>query len=234
MSTTSAQNVKTGESGQPVDEGQVTDAAAGQPALPAPPKLRRRPLMGTLVALLLIIAGALLAMWVWSTSTDSTQVVAVRADVPRGAQVTEADLMVVRVNLDPALRAVPADQLERIVGQRVSRDLTAGALLTPEHVAPQLVPGEGQTMVGLALAPGAMPGEALRNGDTVRLIGTAGQGDPSTLESGPEVEGEVAGVSASEMGQTVLSVVVAEADAAEVAKWAAANRIAVVLDSREE
>ncbi|MGO0577129.1 SAF domain-containing protein [Ornithinimicrobium panacihumi] len=229
MSTTITHNAQTGESVPPA--GDYT--GGGAPTLPAPPKLRRRPIIGTLVALLLIVAGALLGVWVWSTSTDSTQVVAVRSDVPRGSQITDADLMVVRVHLDPALRAVPAGQLDAVVGQRVARDLTAGMLLTPEHVAPELVPGEGQTVVGLALTPGSMPGEPLRSGDPVRLIGTAGQGDPATLEGGLEVPAEVTAVSTTDMGQTVLSVVLDERDAAEVAKWAAANRVAVVLDSRE-
>lgn len=225
----------TTEASQAGEPAALTGAPAGgvPGTLPAPPRLRRRPIIGTVVALLLVVAGALLAVWVWNSSTDTTQVVAVRSDVPRGGQITEADLMVVRVNLDPALRAVPAGQLETVVGQRAAHDLTAGALLTPEHVAPELVPGQGQTMVGLALAPGAMPGEPLRNGDRVRLIGTAGQGDPASLEDGLEVPAVVSTVSVSDMGQSVLSVVLDEGDAAEVAKWAAANRVAVVLDSRE-
>ena len=229
MSTATTQNAQTGES--PALAGESSGGAV--PTMPAPPKLRRRPIIGSLIALLLIVAGALLAVWVWSSSTDSTQVVAIRSDVPRGSQITDADLMVIRVNLDPALRAVPAGQIDSVVGQRAARDLTGGALLTPEHVAPELVPGEGKTMVGLALAPGSMPGEPLRNGDPVRLIGTAGQGDPVAMEAGLEVSAEVSAVSATEMGQTILSVVLDEDDAAEVAKWAAANRVAVVLDSRE-
>lgn len=199
----------------------------------APPKLRRRPVQA-LLALALVIAGALLAVWAWTAATDNVPVVALRETVPRGEQIAAEDLMVVQVNPDPALRTVAGDQLESFVGQRAGLDLSAGTLLSPEAVTDEVVPAAGRSVVGLALAPGSLPGEPLQVGDRVRVVGTAGQGDPATLSDPVEIAAEVAGVSLSATGQAIVSVVVDEARAGEVATWAAAGRVALVLDSSEE
>lgn len=209
----------------------LTEEAAQVQVTP-PPKLRRRPLQA-LLAVTLIIVGALLAVWVWTAATENVPVVAVREGVMRGEQIAAADLMVVQINPDPALRTVPGAQLESFVGQRAARDLSAGTLLSPEAVTDEVVPGAGRSVVGLALGPGLLPGEPLAVGDAVRVIGTVGQGNPADLEEQVAFRAEVAGVSVSETGQAMVSVLVAEGQAGEVAKWAAAGRVALVLDSRE-
>lgn len=221
--TTSAPHGQSPAETQDVGAGQVTP----------PPKLRRRPVQA-LLAVALVIAGALLAVWAWTAATDNVPVVALRDTVPRGGQITTEDLMVVQVNPDPALRTVPGDQLESFVGQRAGLDLSAGTLLTPEAVTEEVVPAAGRSVVGLALAPGSLPGEPLQVGDRVRVVGTAGQGDPAELSDPVEIPAEVADVSVSETGQAVVSVVVAEGQAGEVATWAAAGRVALVLDSSED
>ncbi|AXH96023.1 hypothetical protein DV701_07685 [Ornithinimicrobium avium] len=201
----------------------------------APPKLRRRPLLA-LVGLGLVVTGALLAVWVYLSNTDATSAVAVRDTVMRGETITAADLMTVQVTPDPALQLVPAGDLDSFVGQRAARDLSAGALLTPDAAAAQVVPGAGESVVGLALTSGLMPGEPLMVGDRVRVVGTPGQaGDPAAFESADTVfAAEVVGVTASlESPQTVVSVLVPEQDAAQIAQWASAGRAALVLDSRE-
>lgn len=208
------------------------DAAQSQAQVTPPPNLRRRPLQA-LLAVTLVITGAVLAVWAWTATTENVPVVAVREGVMRGEQITAADLMVVQINPDPALRTVPGGQLETFVGQRTARDLSTGTLLSPEAVADEVVPGTGRSVVGLALDPGSLPGEPLAVGDAVRVVGTVGQGDPAELEEEITFPAEVAGVSVSETGQAVVSVVVDEDQAGEAAKWAAAGRVALVLDSRE-
>ena len=142
--------------------------------------------------------------------------------------------MVVQVNPDPALRTVPGDRLASFVGQRAGLDLSAGTLLSPDAVAEEVIPGAGQSVVGLALLPGSLPGEPLQVGDRVRVVLTAGQGDPAAMSDPVEIPAEVAGVSVSETGQAIVSVVLDEARAGEAATWAAAGRVAVVLDSSED
>ncbi|WP_122263700.1 hypothetical protein [Ornithinimicrobium cerasi] len=90
--------------------------------------------------------------------------------------------------------------------------------------------------MGLALTSGLMPGEPLMVGDRVRVVATPGQaGDPAAFESADTVFGaEVVGVTASvESPHTVVSVLVPEQNAAQIAQWASAGRAALVLDSRE-
>jgi SAF domain len=201
----------------------------------APPKLRRRPLLA-LAGCALVVMGALLAVWVYLSNTDAVSVIAVRDTVPRGQTITAADLMTVQVTPDPALQIVPAADLDLFVGQCAARDLSAGALLTPNAAAAQVVPGAGESVVGLALSPELMPGESLLVGDRVRVVATPGQaGDPAAFEAADTVFGaEVVGVRTSvESALTVVSVLVSEQDAAPISQWASAGRAALVLDSRE-
>ncbi|MFK5634210.1 SAF domain-containing protein [Ornithinimicrobium sp. LYQ103] len=210
-------------------------ATVGPVAVAAPPRLRRRPLLA-LAGLGLVVMGALLAVWVYLANTDAVSVVAVRDTVMRGETITAADLMRVQVSPDPALQVVPAAELDAFVGQRAARDLSAGALLTREATTDQVVPGEGFSVVGLALTTELMPGEPLQAGDRVRVVATPGQaGDPATFEAADTVfAAEVVGVATSvESAQTVVSVLVPQGDAAQVARWASAGRAALVLDSRE-
>lgn len=202
--------------------------------VPSPPKLRRRPLM-VLAGVVLVATGALVTVWAWLATTDTSEVVAVRETVMRGEVIDQQDLMTVQVGTDPALRTVPGTDLQRLVGQRAARDMAAGSLLTPEAVTDQVVPAEGRSVVGLALSPALMPGEPLQVGDTVRVVGTAGgQGDPGTVGDEVTFPAEVVGVAAAtQTGQTVVSVHVQAEQAPTVASWAASGRVALVLDSRE-
>ncbi len=214
---------------------QATPAKVEPVALAAPPKLRRRPLLA-LTGVGLVVVGALLTVWVYLSNTDSLSAVAMRETVMRGEKITAADLMSVQVTPDPALHIVPGAEQKAFVGQRAARDLSAGTLLTRAAMTEQVVPGQGQSVVGLALTAELMPGEPLRVGDRVRVVATPGQaGDPVAFESADTLfPAEVVGVTASvESAQTVVSVLVPQGDAATIAQWASAGRTALVLDSRE-
>lgn len=198
----------------------------------AVPRLRRRPVMA-LVWVALVLVGGALGVAVWMGSTTSSEVVAVRTAVDRGATITAEDLMAVRVAVDPAVRVVPASQLAGMVGHRAASDLTAGTLLNPAQVTTAVVPATGQSVVGVALAKGKLPAMPLRPGDRVRLVQTpADQADvPATQVT---IDAVVESVAPSEDGQSVVvDVLVPSASAPEVAARAATNRVALVLDSRE-
>jgi len=200
----------------------------------APPKLRRRPLW-FLAGAALCVLGALLAVWIWTSSSENTEVVAIRDTVVRGDTITAEDLISVRLNTEPALQAVPASRSADFVGLRVSRDMTAGSLLTDEAVAQTLVPSSGQAVVGLALTPALMPGTTLLVGDDVLVVATAGgQGDPTTVTEAFDFPAEVTDIlPTTATGETVVSVAVPEQNADTLATWAASGRVALVLKSRE-
>lgn len=223
-------------------------AGAGTPPVPntttdsatpvaAPPKLRRRPILA-LGGIALVVLGALLAAYAYLATSETSDVVALRDTVMRGEVIEAADLVTVQVGVDPALQVIPGDEMSQIVGRRAALDLATGSLLTEAAVTEQVVPAAGQSVVGLALTPALMPGEPLRVGDTVRVVVTAGaQGDPSTLEQEPLARAEVVNVASPGMDgagtTTVVSVLVDEGEATAIAQHAAAGRVAIVLDSRE-
>ena len=102
--------------------------------------------------------------------------------------------------------------------------------MTPDQVGTVVVPGQGETLVGVPISPGLMPTEGLQAGDRVRLVQTPGQ------------SGEVAGVPVTIPAtvvsvtpgdtQTVVNVVVSTDRAAELAARAGTGRVALVVDSR--
>ncbi len=217
--------------------GALTAGAKGIQApatVAAPPKLRRRPLL-FLAGAFLVIVGALLAVWIWSANSQNIDVVAVRDTVMRGETIATEDLMSVQLSTDPALRVVPASRAQDFVGMRAARDMTAGSLLTQEAVTDEVIPAQGQSVVGLALTPSLMPGQSLAVGDAVQVVATAGgQGDPTSVDQEFTFDAEVTDIlSTTATGETVVSVTVPDGEAVELAKWAASGRVALVLKSRE-
>jgi len=205
-------------------------APAGARAVAAPPKLRRRPAV-VVLSVLATCLGGLIAGWAYVSSSTAQEVVAVRSTVHRGEVVTAADVMTVRVGVDPALHVVPAARLGSVVGLRAVVDLPAGGLLTAGSVSVAVVPPAGMSVVGVGLSPSLLPGEQLRPGDPVRLIGTPAQGGEVTGPQ-PVIGGTVVSIRPdADNGQTLVSVQVPARVAAELAARAATGRLALVLDS---
>lgn len=204
--------------------------------VPEPPRVRRRPLI-VVLAVIAVCLGALLGVWAWTTNTTQTEVVGLRRDVPRGALIQSADLMQVRVGLDPALRTVPASGLAALVGKRAGQDMAAGSLLNPTQVTDGVVPPAGMSLVGLPLSTAQMPAVTLRNGDQVRVVSTPPKGTAVTAAPVvvPATVQDLVSVGDPKSGtqQTVVNVLVPSADAADLASRAAGGTIALVLDSRE-
>ncbi len=223
MSKTATQDDRT------LDQG--ASPAAHQ--LVPPPKLRRRPalLVGALVAICL---GALLAAWAWTATTQTQEVLVARDTIERGAVIEADDLVRVRVSADPALKPVPASQLDEVVGQRAAVDVAGGAMLTPDSFTSGVVPDGTNSIVGVAFTPAQAPGLTLQVGDHVRVVATPGQGEESRSGVPEFSEGTVAAVHASdETGQMVVDLLVPHADAAALAARAATGNVALILDSRE-
>jgi len=144
--------------------------AAPEAAVP-PPRRKRRPVW-VAAAVILVALGALMVWLVVANLRDTERVVALRHDVPRGAVITAEDLVTAEIPPDPALVAVPAEELADVVGKRAAVDLSAGGLLAPSALAETVTPGPGKSVVGLALGPGQLPVTPLRVGDKVRIIST--------------------------------------------------------------
>ncbi|WP_238408669.1 SAF domain-containing protein [Pimelobacter simplex] len=182
----------------------------------------------------MVAAGALGTAFAFTAINDTQEVLVVANDIKRGEIIQAGDLSVVRVSVDPALTPVAGSQKGELMGSRAAVDLWAGTLLTEGSVTDSLVPGKGQSLVGISLTPAQMPSEALYFGDAVRIVTTPGDQGEITDEEPVTIEATVVGVSrVEETGETVVDVSVSEGDAADLAARAATGRVALVLDARE-
>ena len=199
---------------------------------PPPARLRRRPAL-IVASLALVLVGALVSAWAYTSLGNTQEVVVARVDVAGGQIITADDLQVVRVGVDPSVKVVAANQAGSLVGQRAAVNLQAGQLLVPGSVTQQVFPEAGMSEVGLSLTAGQLPSEQLRVGDRVRVVSTPGaQGDvnPATLVV---FDGVVVAVSSRDAnGATAVTVQVDQSVAAELAARAATGKVAVVVDSR--
>lgn len=202
-------------------------------ALAPPPKLRRRPAL-VAAAIAAICVGALLAGWAWTATTNTQEVIVARNTIERGAVIEADDIARVRLSADPALRPVAASQFDQVVGQRAATDIAEGGMLTPGSFTSDVVPGDGQSVVGVALTQAQAPGLDLQYGDKVRVVVTPAQGDVLAAGAPLASDATVVGVHvADETGQVVVDLLVAQADAAVLATRVATGNVALVLDSRE-
>lgn len=199
------------------------------------PRLRRRRSRWVLaLCAALVAAGGLGTAFAFTSVNDTQEVLVVSRDIERGETIEAGDLAVVRVSVDPALTPVAGSQKAELEGSRAAVDLWAGTLLTDQAVTDSLVPGEGDSLVGISLTPAQMPSEPLYSGDAVRIVTTPGDQGEVTDERPVTIEATVVGVSrVKETGETIVDVSVPEQRAADLAARAATGRVALVLDARE-
>jgi hypothetical protein len=209
------------------------ERAQATPKPTARTKKRRRPLVFALCAVLVAL-GALGAAFAFTSANETQEVLVVNRDVARGAIIEPGDLSVVRLSVDPALTPISGGKKTTIEGGRAAVDLWAGTLLSEQHVTENLVPGQGESLVGISLTAAQMPSEPLYAGDSVRIVTTPGEQGDVTDADPVTIEATVAGVShVEETGETVVDVSVQQQDSADLAARAATGRVALVLDARE-
>ena len=112
----------------------------------------------------LVIFGAFLSLWAYTSLGSAQEVVAVRVDVARGEVITRDALQVVRVGVDPALQVMPGNELLGVIGQRAS----AGGLGTFLKVA-QRLSHKKRVAIGGFKQNGAQPAAGIHLGPHVQL-----------------------------------------------------------------
>ncbi len=211
----------------------ASDSADGDGPVVAPPRLQRRPMVA-LISAALVVLGAVLSVWAYSSVGNAQEVVAARTDVARGEVITADALQVVRVGVDPVLQVVPASGLDDLVGQRAATDLKAGQLVVPSAVSAEVVPHAGFSAAGLSLASGQLPADTLVPGDPIRVVSTPGTQGEVDADDLKVFTGTVVSIAPVDASGNVAVVVEVQADqAAELAARAATGKLAVVLDARE-
>ena len=134
----------------------------------------------------LVAAGALGAAFAFTSVNDTQEVLVVSRDISaRGDHRGRGPLGRAGERRPGAARRSAGSQKASIEGSRAAVDLWAGTLLTEQAVTDNLVPGEGESLVGISLTPAQMPSEPLYAGDTVRIVTTPGdQGEVTDEDAG--------------------------------------------------
>ena len=101
--------------------------------------------------------GGLLSYVIYSRVATETTVVAVAQTVYRGEVIDRATSPRSPCRAARSLQAVPARELDNLVGQRAAIDLVAGSVLVSSAVTAETVPAIGRAVVGLKLPTGRAP-----------------------------------------------------------------------------
>lgn len=201
---------------------------------PAPLRGRRRPMLITLGVLLMLVGG--LGAWWWaSTQSDAVEVLIVSQPVPRGEAITAEDLSTINITESQTPAAIPVGSSGDVIGQIAASDLPVGTLITPDLYADTVTIEDGQSLVGLSLTPAQVPATPLVAGDTVRIVTTPiAQGEiPS--EAPATISATVYATSTdATTGAHLVTVTLESTKAADLAAWAATQRIALIVDPTTE
>lgn len=219
----------------------TTTAVPAAPVAAPPGPRERRVRFGHLaLAVALVVVGALGTAALVAAATADGEYLAVARDVGYGAELTEADLVTVRISNPPGVDPVPANRIHRVVGNYATMPLAAGTLLTAAHVtgADHREPGAGEVRVGVSLPGDRLPGRPVRPGHRILLVETGSVDDraapaPRTWAatvvdvagagSGPGILG------GGRSPETTLDVIVPVDDGPAIAALAAADELVVAV-----
>ena len=139
----------------------------GRGRLPAPPR-ERRPALAVL-ALLLVVAGALASALVAYRSGDRVDVLVATREIALGEEIGPEDLGIARVAAEGGA-TIPAEAEQNFVGARATSRIPEDTLLNRTmFLDDDVVPPNG-VVVGVVLAPTQRPAEPLAAGDVVRAF----------------------------------------------------------------
>jgi hypothetical protein len=188
------------------------------------------------LAVLLIAGGALTAGYVAQRIGATHDYLGVGRPVGKGAEITAADLITIRVNDAIGLKPIAAGQLSTVVGKRAAVPLVPGTLLTAEQLTDNPVPGPGNQLLGLALGEDRMPKGRLTVGSPVLLVVTPKKGVAADPNAPPDlvpprtIVGTVVDIQPSaKQGDSIINVEVSNADAPTVAAMHSDDRIVVTM-----
>jgi hypothetical protein len=184
------------------------------------------------LGLALTALGGLGAVWLASSGTGTTAVVGVAREVRAGQVIQRQDLVSVEIAKGSQLRSVPVQRAEDVVGKRTLVRLLRGSLVNPDAVVDKLVPGPGEALVGLSLAPEQRPAVSMDAGDPVEIVYTPGDHDaasPSAAHTTTVRGLVVSTVEDQDTNKTVVNLTVPADPAATVATWGSAGRATITI-----
>jgi hypothetical protein len=189
-----------------------------------------------LVGVAMMVGFALLFAISALRADPAVPVLAVAAPVAAGEVIGQADLRVVHVVPDAAVRLVPASQRESVVGRTAAVPLAAGSLLSPGQVGAVAWPPVGRSVLAVPVPTGRVPAGLSAGSAVSVLLPAAGAGAQVEVPEGAEAAGVVAvpavvvAVEAPNVaGIRVVSLLLTQAQARQVA--AAGDAVVLVLES---
>lgn len=204
----------------------------GAPRLPLPTRHRRPGYLA--LAVLLIVGLGAVGGYLYVQAGKKVPVVVVVAEVPVGHVIERSDLSTVEVAGD--VTAIAGEHLDSVVGQTATVTLLPGMLMQRSMIAAGSQLAAGQAEVGISAPAGSLPADGLSPGDTVQVIGLpdANSSSTSTQVAQPRVLADRAAVFAcipnpSQPGGFLVTLVVDQGVAAQIAAANAASRVALVV-----
>lgn len=203
----------------------------GPAAESGPLRLRRQP-KWIAAGVLAVCLGGLGATVLYAEATTQNSVIVVNRAITRGEQIGVGDLGVVSVGSAPGVSTVPADQVNDLVGQHATTDLSARSLLAEGQIGTPALDAERAT-VGLKLAAGRLPAAGLAPGARVLLVEVVAPEYAGAPE--PPVSGTLAGPPrpGADGLHTLVDVQIEPNAAQRVTELAATDRIALYLAAGE-
>ena len=181
-----------------------------------------------------ICLGGLLSYVIYSRVATETAVVAIAQTVYRGETIEAGDLTTITLSGGSVEKAVPAGELQNLVGKRAVFDLPEGAVIPSTAVADVALPAEGRAVVGLKLEAGRAPTSLLLPGSLVRLVALPAPVDAQAsdkLVGTVYVAAVVDQAPAADGTSTLVNVDVSAKQAPTIAMLASQDRLAVVRDA---
>lgn len=166
---------------------------------------------------------------------NRTDVVTVVRDIQVGQVLTAADLGKASIALDPAVKAVRADDLRSVVGKRAAVELKPGSLLAPSQVTRDSLVKAGEQLVPIGLEPKQIPATALVPGQKVQLVHVPAQETTDagkSSDAAPQTfDGRVVKASGAAPGTgiVVVDVATSASDGPTVIAWEATDTLRLIL-----
>ncbi|MFI0448053.1 SAF domain-containing protein [Actinomadura sp. 6N118] len=214
----------------------VTDRPAAPPRLP---RQRRRGMLA--LAVLLVAVGALLAVYIQSSTSHRSSVVVMLRNVPIGTPLTVADVGTTMIAAESGVQTIPGSQLRDLPGKLAKVDLQRGTLLAASQLTGAQTPAAGQQLVAVPLLPSQIPARGLIPGSQVLVVitqGIQGQGGQAAVPAKPEATGPGVVATVDQVGKpdadgkVVVDLLVPESAGPDLARQAAAGRVALNLTPR--
>ncbi len=143
-------------------------------------RIDARMLVGLLLVALSVVGGLVF----WGATRETVPVLVAARDLPAGHALERDDLAIAQVKLESgqAALALPAAELDRLVGRTMSAPVYAGELLVRPRLASGPVLGPDDAAVTVPVRTDSIY-PRLRPGDTVAVLVTRDKGKPTSQTS---------------------------------------------------